>query len=398
MKKHLITYAAAVLALAAAPCPGAAEKAPVENNVLVFEAGKGNPYASIRIPSIINAGGKLLVALAEGRYRNSDQGKNDLIVSVSRDEGATWSTPTVAAAAHGATFNNPYIIYDAEVDQLVLFFQCYPPGVSEQGAVKPAPGWEDPQSLRNLVCFSKDGITWSEPRDVTSTTKHEDAVITCSGPNPGVQLTRGKHKGRLVVVFNEAPKFGNWHLTAAYSDDHGETWHLGEKSASGMGINEVSVAETEQGGVFVVSRHYGGPGGNTRRVAYSEDGGQTWGAITTHSELPCFGCQNGMARYSFADDAARGNRSRIIFTGPRYGRRDGMVKMSYDDGKTWPVAKDFGPGAFGYSAVCPLQPGYFGVLYEVDASPLKEIRFARISLDWLTDGQEPAPRDAEEEK
>ena len=382
-------------AFAAAPlCAGAAEEpAPYESSVTVFEAGVDNPYASIRIPSIINAGGKFLVALAEGRYVNADQGKNDIIVSISEDGGRTWAAPTIAAEAKGATFNNPYIMFDPATEQLVLFFQCYPPGVSEQGGTKPAPGWADPQSLRNLVCFSKDGKTWTQPQDVTATTKHEDAVITCSGPNPGIVLTRGERKGRLVVVFNEAPKFGNWHLTAAYSDDHGQTWKLGEKSASGFGINEVSAAETEEGGVFVVSRHYGGPGGNNRRVAYSADGGESWSFIGIHSELPCFGCQNGLVRYSFADDAERGARGRIIFSGPRAGRKDGIIKMSYDDGKTWPVEKDFGPGPFGYSAICPLEPGFFGVLYEVNASPLREIRFARVSMKWLTGGKDSGKKD-----
>lgn len=379
----------AALALVAAPRAAAEEeKTPVESGVTVFEAGEGNPYASIRIPSIINVRGEMLVALAEGRYLNGDQGKNDLIVSLSKDGGKTWTPPAVAAAANGATFNNPYIMYEPVTKQLVLFFQCYPPGVSEQGEVKPEPGWESPQSLRNLVCFSADGVVWTEPKDVTASTKHEDAMITCSGPNPGVVLTRGQHKGRMVVVFNEAPSFGNWHLTAAYSDDHGETWQLGEKSESGMGINEVSVAETEDGRVFVVSRHYGGPGGDTRRVAYSADGGATWGPVTTHDELPCYGCQNGLVRYSFADDAERGSRSRILFTGPRAGRTDGMIKMSYDDGKTWPVQKDIGPGPFAYSAICPLEPGYFGVLYEVNGSPLRTIKFTRISMSWLTDGQD----------
>lgn len=387
-----MVYTLAVLALIAAPCADATEapdvKAPMENSVPVFRAGEDNPYRSIRIPSIINAGGKFLVALAEGRYVNADQGKNDIIVSLSEDGGRTWSAPAIAAEAKGATFNNPYIMYDPATEQLVLFFQCYPPGVSEQGGNKPAPGWADPMSLRNLVCFSRDGKTWTAPQDVTPTTKHEDAMITCSGPNPGVVLTRGAHKGRLVVVFNEAPKFGNWHLTAAYSDDHGQTWTLGEKSPSGFGINEVSVAETEEGGVFVVSRHYGGPGGNTRRVAYSADGGATWNSIGIHTELPCCGCQNGMARYSYADDAERGSRSRIIFTAPRAGRKDGFIKMSYDDGKSWPVQKDFGNGPFAYSAICPLEPGFFGVLYEVNGHPLREIRFARISMDWLTDGND----------
>lgn len=389
MKIHLFAWFVTACALVSTAFAKKDESnLPYENSVDVFVAGKGggSPYASIRIPSIINAGGKLLVAMAEGRYQNTDQGKNDIIVSVSKDEGKTWSDPVVAAKANGSTFNNPYLLYDEEKKQLILFFQCYPPGVHEQGNSKPAAGWKDPKSLRNLVCTSTNGRKWSKPVDVTESTKHEDAVLTCSGPNPGVQLTRGPHKGRLVVVFNEAPKFGDWHLTAAYSDDHGKTWKLGEKSASGRGINEVSVAETEDGGLVVVSRTWGGS--DRRRIAYSQDGGETWGEITGHEELPSYNCQNGLTRYSFSDDEKRGSKSRILFSAPKQGRKDGFIKMSYDDGKTWPVEKDLGPGPYAYSALCPLKPGFFGVLYEVNGSPVKTIRFARISMEWLTDGND----------
>ncbi|MBR2144957.1 MAG: exo-alpha-sialidase, partial [Akkermansia sp.] len=65
---------------------------PYSRGIDVFVAGEGNPYASIRIPDIINAGG-ILVAMAEGRYQNTDQGQNDLIVSVSKDGGRKWSKP-----------------------------------------------------------------------------------------------------------------------------------------------------------------------------------------------------------------------------------------------------------------------------------------------------------------
>ena len=107
----------------------ALNSAPYGRAVDVFVAGDGNPYASIRIPDIINADG-MLVAMAEGRYQDTDQGQNDLIVSISRNGGKTWSKPVVAAASKGATFNNPCLIYDQASKQIVLFFQRYPQGNS----------------------------------------------------------------------------------------------------------------------------------------------------------------------------------------------------------------------------------------------------------------------------
>ena len=364
---------------------------PYQNAIDVFKAQEDNEYPSIRIPCIINANG-VLIAAAEGRKRATDQGSNDLIISVSKDFGKTWSKPTVAASdPNKGTYNNPYLIYDRDAKRCVLFFQYYPSGVSERGEV--SPGWKGPKCLRNFVCFSSTGKKWNKPKDVTSTTKHEDATITCSGPNPGVQISRGKYKGRLVVVFNEAVKFGDWVLTAAYSDDGGKSWALGKKSEAGKGINEVSVAETDDGGLYVVSRAWGSGG---RRVAYSEDGGETWSPIETNGELPSPGCQNGLARYSHADDKARGSKSRIIFTSPVGGRKDAVIKMSYDNGHTWPVAKDFGKGPFAYSALCPLEPGFFGVLFESNDS--KTIRFVRIPVEWLTDGQDTGKGEGDKEK
>ena len=94
-----------------------------------------------------------------------------------------------------------------------------------------------------------------------------------------------------------------------------------------------------------------------------------------------------MVRYSHADDAARGNKSRIIFSSPtRNNRSNGVIKMSYDNGKTWPVEKSFGEGKYAYSAICPLEPGFFGVLFESDGG--QTIRFARIPMAWLTDGED----------
>ncbi len=360
----------------------ALDSEPYGRAVDVFVAGEGNPYASIRIPDIINADGTL-VAMAEGRYQDTDQGQNDLIVSISKDGGRKWSKPVVAAASKGATFNNPCLIYDRNSRQIVLFFQRYPEGIKERTPDIPT-GWEDERCIRNFVCFSKNGRKWSKPKDVTKFTKNEGVTITCSGPNPGVQLTRGKHKGRLVVPLNEGP-FGNWTLAAAYSDDGGKSWNIGRKSDAGRGINEVSIAETEEGGLLVVSRAWGG---GVRKVAYSEDGGESWGPVNDHPELPSPNCQNGLTRYSFADDATLGSRGRILFSSPTQGRTNGVIKMSYDDGKTWPVAKSVGAGNYSYSVLCPVKPGVAGVLFEVNGHPIRHIRFAPFSISWLTDGED----------
>lgn len=360
---------------------------PYEAAVDVFVPhAKGSPYKSIRIPCIVNADGTL-IAVAEGRHDKKDQANNDIIASVSKNGGKTWSSPTVAAKADdGTCLNNPCLIYDTVTKQTVLMFQRYPEGMKESGIKALDP--DDPEALRNYVCFTKNGKTWTKPVEVTRTTRHEDCRTSCSGPNPGVMLTRGEHKGRLVVAFNEAVNFGNWHITAAYSDDHGATWQMGEgRSAKGHGINEVSSVETEDGGVLVIARDQSG--GGLKCVARSHDGGDTWSDVIHHPELTCTVCQNGLTRYSFSTDAKYGSKSRILFSGPTgkvNTRNAGVIKMSYDDGETWPVEKSVGDGPFAYSVMCPLKPGYVALLFE--AGNEGGIKFTPISLKWLTDGED----------
>lgn len=358
---------------------------PVKESVSVFSSGASEVHKSMRIPCMVNMEG-VLVAACEGRYSHGDQAENDIVVSISEDEGATWSKPVIAAKSdNGSTYNNPCLIYDSKTKQLVLLFQRYAKGVKERSGLPL--DIKSEAVLRNFICFSKDGKEWTTPEDVTKSTRHDDCSTRCSGPNPGVLLKHGPNKGRLVIVFNEGVKFGNWHVTATYSDDHGKTWKMGGKSEAGHGINEVSSVETEHGGVLVVARKHGGPGGNVKRVVYSKNGGKTWGPVTYHKDLPCVGCQNGLTRYSFASDKSKGGKGRILFSAPKGpGRSNGIIKMSYDDGKSWPVEKSVGPGPFAYSTMCPLKPGYVGLLYESDGG--NNIRFAKISIAWLTDGKD----------
>ena len=386
MKKLVwsIVACACVLPAAAKERGKDSEKLPGDESVLVFAPNvKGSPYKSVRIPCIVNAGG-LLIAAAEGRYVAEDQGENDIIVSVSSNGGKSWSKPAIAAKSdHGATFNNPCLIYDTATKQTMCMFQRYPKGQKERDIS--TLDLEDPNALRNYVIFSKNGRSWTKPVEVTKMTRHEDCATSCSGPNPGVLLTRGEHAGRLVVAFNEAVRFGSWHITAAYSDDHGVTWKMSSGRTQDGGINEVSSVETEDGGVLVVARDQNC--GGKKFVSRSADGGDTWSEAKTHEELPCPRCQNGLTRYSFSDDESLGGRGRILFSGPSgpgTNRAEGIIKMSYDDGETWPVEKRVAPGYFAYSALCPLKSGFVGLLYEGPGG----IRFAKVSIKWLTDGED----------
>ncbi|MFV2091040.1 MAG: hypothetical protein ACC642_10295, partial [Pseudomonadales bacterium] len=65
------------------------------------------------------------------------------------------------------------------------------------------------------------------------------------------------------------------------------------------------------------------------------------------------------------------------------------VRLSYDEGKTWPVAKVIYPGPSQYSGLVTLPDMTIGCIFERDY--LHGIRFVRFSLRWLTDGKDRLP-------
>ena len=60
-------------------------------DIVVFEAKQNLSHPSVRIPSLLRTQMGTLLAVAEGRDRATDQAGNDLVISLSKDEGVTWS-------------------------------------------------------------------------------------------------------------------------------------------------------------------------------------------------------------------------------------------------------------------------------------------------------------------
>jgi sialidase-1 len=103
------------------------------------------------------------------------------------------------------------------------------------------------------------------------------------------------------------------------------------------------------------------------------------------------GCQASFIRYSRMTPAA--SRNRLLFSNPSdpIHRVNMTVRISYDEGKTWPVAKVIKKGPGGYSSLTVLADGTIGLVYE-SSDPLGNIAFVRFNLDWLTDGRDQLTR------
>src|SRR5581483_6374777 len=100
-------------------------------------------------------------------------------------------------------------------------------------------------------------------------------------------------------------------------------------------------------------------------------------------------------------------RNRLLFANPdnldagkaepplRMHRRKNLtVKLSYDEGKTWPVSRVLEPGTSGYSDLAVGPAGAIYCLYERGSTDGKDhfatrtLTVARFNLEWLTEGKD----------
>ncbi|WP_017608691.1 sialidase family protein [Nocardiopsis xinjiangensis] len=88
-------------------------------------------------------------------------------------------------------------------------------------------------------------------------------------------------------------------------------------------------------------------------------------------------------RYDADARAGTPEARRLLFTNTAHetSRQNLTVRMSCDDGGSWPVSRTLESGAAGYSAVVSLGENEFGVLYE--RGNHEHITFARFSSAWL---------------
>lgn len=356
-------------ALLAHGCSSAEPPTPTEP-VAVFAASVNLAHAAVRIPALLMTRQGTLLAVAEGRTHASDQAGNDLVLSRSTDDGATWSAPRVIRDMEADALNNPCLVQDAASGRVFLFHQLFPAGKSEFGTLEPGPLG----TVRlHEIHSDDDGVSWSKPRDLSAELKPADALTAASGPGIGIQLQHGPARGRLVIPFNSQSAgrhFVNW---MAVSDDGGATWRRGENvPCADAELNEVQVAETTDGAVVLNSRHWRGTN-RGRLMARSADGGLTWNFAYAIPALPEPVCQ--------ASLLAAGDR--ILFLNPAgepagRGRRRGVLRISEDDGHTWPGEVVLVPGPFAYSSMALLSNGDLGVLYEPAGS--SQVLFLRTSI------------------
>jgi sialidase-1 len=167
---------------------------------------------------------------------------------------------------------------------------------------------------------------------------------------------------------------------AVYGDDGGKSWSYGAVAPAGDDGrgNEVQMVELSDGRVMLNSR--GSSGEHFRKVAVSDTAGESWTQLRNDSALPESQCQASVIRYTPPE---AGSKESLLFVNPAVsrGRTHGTVRLSDDDGATWPISRELVPGDFAYSCLAVTPDGSIFCLYE--AEKYRKIELIRFSIDWL---------------
>lgn len=293
------------------------------------------------------------------------------------------------------------------------------------------------------------GFDWENERDITGYFfgDMDSDVGKCTDPvrskyyagfvasGNGVQLQTGPKAGRLLfsIAIRRAPWKSNNATTggglinyAIYSDDGGTTWSVsdnspttGDGSDTGGYGDEASIAELPDGKLLMAVRPSGAKGGDYQKMlSYSNDYGKSWTTAEKNSknQLPSSQSVGGVLMYTTksagwekdiligvwdALDYGTGtstngfNNGVVTSYGDASKKVSGVAKrqnpgfstvfVSYDNGENW-FGRNYYVGDSGYSSFTILRDGSIGILVEDGGWGGSNLRFYRLTLDWVTDG------------
>lgn len=374
-----------------------------------------NGYHECRIPCLIATKDGTILAFNEAFTIQGDsrrQGLHDILLRRSFDGGKSFADVQVVAAREGFHCGNPSAVQDRDTGTIRLLY-C----VCEDSSVRGERLIKEGRASREVWITSSDdeGATWSEASEITKDVKLDNWSWYATGPGHGIQLAGG----RLLIPCDHCemehgdpetdPDFSH----VIYSDDHGASWHIG--GITDRFANECTALESADGRVCINCRNQFFEKGHDpyfRRVGWSNDEGLTFSPLVRDASLSETVCEGSLCRLTVdeapgtpdsvdgsVDTEGRliGDRNRVLFTNPGTGeegnRRQLTLRMSYDECRSWPVAKVICEGPSSYSDLCVLPDGIICCLYEKGAEGgvsfySGEIIFARFDLEWLTDGED----------
>ena len=393
--RHTLPAIAAFVALGH---PAGADPAPAPRESVVFTGGKEG-YACYRTPALAVSSEGTVLAFCGGRVNDHrDEGDIDIVLKRSTDGGQTWGPLQILANDGPNPCKNPAPVILPSGRVLLLYLWN-----------KSIASEKDRTTREVYIIHSDDdGLTWSEPRNITASVYREGWRWYGLGPCHAIVKMRDPHRGRIVVPARHNTEDGPTRPHVIYSDDDGETWQIGG-IVDRAKATESTIVELSNGALMINCRNQ--KNDETHRVvAVSSDGGESFGPARLEPAHPePRGCQGSLAFHSLNAETGRGN---IIFSNPANEkiRSDGTLQLSTDDGATWTGRYRYAPAPApyftGYSDIAVFADGSIGVLYErgeyeegeSKGERYDEMAFGRVPFGLLSSsadgpaGDQAAPR------
>lgn len=336
------------------------------------------PSITYRIPAIAVTKHGTVLAAYDRRHDSAADLPNhiDVMLRRSTDNGASWDAArAVVEYPAPAGCGDPSLLPDRDTGRVFLFC-TYSAG--KVGYATSQPGTADttdPNTLHVQVRYSDDdGRTWSAATDLNPQAKNPSWHGYFASSGHGVQTGNGRLIQPIVVGD------GADHAADIVSDDHGRTWRRG--GLIGTDVNESKALELDNGTVVQNLRP---DARGYRQIATSGDGGLDFGAAQENSQLPDPGVNADEIRVN-ADNERGPHRDWLLFSNAadQLARRNLTLRLSCDNGASWPVQKQLHSGPTGYSAMAMLPNGRIGVLAELGNTGYTEtINFQSVGLDEL---------------
>jgi len=350
----------------------------------LFSTGLADVH-EYRIPSLIYTPNGTLIALVDARKdRRGDIPNNvDLAIRRSLDGGDTWG-PVQVIADYGKPEGyeqfwgaaDAAMVYDKKTSTLWCLYT-----LGQGVGIKQSQPGLDGHTCQIHTIYSKDeGITWSEPRDISPDCKLPNMKFFGTAPGLGIQTKDGE-----LVFCIYTTEEGNGSVMTPYliiSNDNGESWRLsGTWSDKKTSVTETQIVELPDGTWMVNSRNHFGK--QRRLISKSTDKGETWSEVSFDDELPCPTC---MASLISIPHPKKREKQLLVFANPasEKGRKNGTIRISDDNGKTWAWSKQITLGSYGYSCLTQISNENIGLFYEGGEGKLF---FTRLSIENITNGQ-----------
>ncbi len=360
-----------------------------------------------RIPGLTTSKKGTLLAIYDARYESARdlQGHMDICMNCSTDGGRTWQPMQVildmnewgglpekyngvsdACILVDDNTGDIYVaglwmhgVLDRETGKWVEgLTQDSVRHIHQWHAKGSQPGFGVKETSQFLITKSTDdGLTWSEPINITPAKKKEWWLFA---PAPGHGITLSD--GTLVFPTQGRDETGEPFSNITWSKDGGKTWTTSNPATKNT--TECMAVELSDGSIMLNmrdNRNRGNEEVNGRSIFITTDLGGAWTEHpTSRKALIEPTCMASIHKHVYHENSVE--KSVLLFVNPAStSKRDHItMKVSYDDGNMWPEDKHILLDEYsgrGYSCITSVNDSTIGILYE---SSQADMVFQTVSL------------------